>query len=191
MNDPKIDLWFSEWNRIEAVAISAVLFFVFVVLLMRLLGKRTTAQMNNFDWVITVAMGSLVASGILSKTVSISDTLVAMLVLGLCQWITSWLVISWPPVARLVKPTPRFLVKDGASLPSALRKERISTDELFSRLRQHGYANIADVKWVIIETDGRFSVIPDRQADTVGSKADLMGNIKGESGLEIRADDQS
>ena len=51
--------WFESWDRLQNVAIAAVFFYAFIVLLVRVLGKRTTSQMNNFDWIITIAVGSL------------------------------------------------------------------------------------------------------------------------------------
>lgn len=191
MNDPDIKLWFSQWDRIEAVAISAALLFLVVVVLMRLLGKRTTSRMNNFDWIVTVAMGSLVASGVLSKTVSLSDTLAAMLVLGLCQWTITALILRSPRFARLVKPTPRLVVQDGTLIRAALRKERVTTDELFSRLRQQGFTTLSEVKWAILETDGQFTIIRDTGDGMDLARSDLMGNLIGADRLEKRASDQS
>ncbi|WOI58266.1 DUF421 domain-containing protein [Palleronia sp. LCG004] len=177
MNDPSIHLWFNDWNRIGSVVVGALVFFAFVVLLTRLLGKRTTAQMNNFDWIIAVAMGSLLSSGILLKDVSIADALVAMAVLGMCQWLTTWLVIRVPKLAWVVKPVPRLLVHDGELVEDALRVERISKDELFARLRAHGYTHLAEVQWVILETDGTMTVIPDMDPEMPLRDAELMQNI--------------
>ncbi|PZX19651.1 uncharacterized protein DUF421 [Palleronia aestuarii] len=184
MNDPDIHLWFNDWNRIASVTIGAVIFFAFAVLLTRLLGKRSTAQMNNFDWIIAVAMGSLLSSGILLKDVSIADALVAMGILGLCQWMTTWLVLRVPWLAWAVKPMPRLLVHDGEIVEAAMRAERISEDELFSRLRGQGYTNLPEVQWVILETDGRLTVVPDMNPEMPLSDAGLMRNINVDPGLK-------
>ncbi|QFU07655.1 hypothetical protein PARPLA_01569 [Rhodobacteraceae bacterium THAF1] len=191
MNDPRIDLWFNDWSRIGAIGVGALFFFVFAVLLMRVLGKRTTSQMNNFDWIITVAIGSLASSGILLKDVSIADAAFAMVVLGLCQWATTWSVIQAPWIARAVKPTPQLLVHRGEMLNDALRRERISTDELYGRLREHGYTNVEAVKWVVLETDGRMTVIPfgDEDRDVRIDNADLMGNVRGVDSMRTKQED--
>ncbi len=184
MNDPTIHLWFNDWNRIGSVVIGAIVFFAYVILLTRLLGKRTTAQMNNFDWIIAVAMGSLLSSGILLKDVSIADSLVAMGVLGLCQWLTTWLVLKVPRLAWVVKPMPRLLVHDGELVDGAMRAERISEDELFARLREQGYTNLEEVQWVILETDGRMTVVADMNPEMPLSEAGLMRNIDVQSDLK-------
>jgi len=189
MNDPDINFWFNEWDRIQAVAVGAVLFFCVAILLMRVLGKRTTSQMNNFDWIVTVAIGSLVSSGILLKDVSVSDAFTAVIVLGACQWFTTWVVIQAPWMARVVKPTPRLLMHDGEVLKEAMRKERISVDELYGRLRENGHSQLETVKWVVLETDGRMTVISARDVDRDLDEAELLGNVKGMSGLKTQAED--
>ncbi len=184
MGSPQIDVWFNSWARLSAIGVGSVFFFVFAIMLMRALGKRTTAQMNNFDWIITVAIGSLASSGILLKDVSISDAAIAILVLGVCQWSTTWLVIQAPWLSRLIKPTPRLLVHRGELLTPALRKERISTDELYGRLREHGFVDLDRVMAVVLETDGRMTVIPTGEENISLGQAKLLGNVAGIEGLE-------
>lgn len=57
--------WVNSWNDIGDAVLSAILFYILIVLAVRLFGKRSTAQLNNFDWIINITVGSLVASGIL------------------------------------------------------------------------------------------------------------------------------
>ena len=57
--------WYSNSDKMINIAIGAIFFYFLIVILVRILGKRTTSQMNNFDWIINIAVGSLAASGIL------------------------------------------------------------------------------------------------------------------------------
>ncbi len=89
MNEP----WniFADSERNLSIIASSLYFYVLVVALVRLMGKRTTAQMNNFDWIINVAVGSLVASGILFKNVPVMGATAAILTIAICQWLLTWL----------------------------------------------------------------------------------------------------
>ena len=173
---PEIDVWFNSWDRLASVAQGSLFFFVYIVLIMRVSGKRTASQMNNFDWIVTVAIGSLAASGILLQDVSVADAALAIAILTACQWATTWLITRSEGFSRLVKPAPRLLMEGGRMLTRAMRRERISHAELLSRLRRQGYVRGAEAQWVVLETDGSLTVIP-RQG--VGlADAETMGNVR-------------
>ena len=176
---PEIDTWFNSWDRLASVTQGSLFFFVFIILVMRVSGKRTASQMNNFDWIVTVAMGSLAASGILLKDVSIADASLAIGILAACQWGTTWLITRSERFARLVKPAPRLLADGGRMLTEAMHKERVSEAEILSRLRQQGYAQGSEAQWVVLETDGSLTVIP-RQATELAA-AETMGNVSGKT----------
>ena len=170
-----IDTWFNSLDRLESVAISAVLFYLLIILMTRLVGKRTTGQMNNFDWLVTVAVGSLAASGILLKDVSIADAVLAIVILFGLQWLTTWLVLHSEFVRRVIKARPRMLLHKGEIQKQALRSERISEAEIYTALREQGFANLEDANWVIIENNGKITVIP-RDSMSL-EEADLMQDV--------------
>lgn len=171
-----IDTWFNSLDRLESVGLGAVVFYVLIVLLTRALGKRATAQMNNFDWVVTVAVGSLAASGILLKEVSIADAALAIIILGALQWLSTWLAAKSEFFAGLLKPRPRMLLHEGSLIQEALKKERVSRSEVFTALRQSGYADPAEANWVILENDGSLTVIP--RKDVRLEDAELMKDVR-------------
>jgi uncharacterized membrane protein YcaP (DUF421 family) len=170
-----INTWFNSFDRLQSVAVGAAFFYLYVVLLTRVLGKRTTSQMNNFDWIVTVAVGSLAGGGILLKDVSIADAAVGILVLGGLQWLTTWWSLRSEKFAQLIKGKPRLLVHKGQLQERAMRKERIARGEVYAALREAGFVRPADANWLILENDGKFTVIP-RQAEGLGD-ADLLNDV--------------
>ena len=98
--------WLSEPDRLFHVALSCAAFYVFIIILTRLSGKRTTGNMNNFDWIITVGIGSLMASGILLRNVSMLDAMLAVGVLAGLQWLTTSCAMRSERFARWVNPGP-------------------------------------------------------------------------------------
>lgn len=158
----------ADGGRFIRILLAVPLLYVAVVGFIRVSGKRSTSQMNNFDWIVTVALGSLVASGIVSENVGVLESMFAIAVLLTGQYLLTWIVIRSDSMANLVKASPRLLVFRGEILADALRAERISERELLSAIRDQGLANLDDVTAVVLETDATFSVIAN-----VESKEDL------------------
>lgn len=158
MTDPSD--WLSSWDRVGSIAALSIASFLLIVVLTRLSGKRTTGQMNNFDWIFTVAVGSLVASGILLRDISLLDAMVAVVTLGLCQYGLTWLLVRSDLATRLVKATPTLLTHKGDYLYDAMKRTRVTKAEINSALRREGLLENDAANWVVLETDGTFSIIP-------------------------------
>lgn len=158
-------------------AVSVLLLYVAMITFVRLTGKRSVAQFNNFDWVVIVAMGSLMASATLLNDVTLVETLVAMGLLFALQWGLTRLVFALPLVSKTVKAEPRLLLKDGRFLTDAMRQERVTEAEVRAAIRQAGHASLDDIKWVVLETDAELSVISKDAADRAerSALADISG----------------
>jgi uncharacterized membrane protein YcaP (DUF421 family) len=154
-----LNLW-TGWLRLIEVVLSAVLFYVFIIALVRLLGKRTTSQFNNFDWIINVAVGSLAASGILLKDVATIDALAAIVALAMCQFLATWWVNQTDLGSRVVKAEPVLLTHRGELLTGAMDAARVSEEEILAALRRQGLVSKDEAEWVILETNGELTVIP-------------------------------
>lgn len=161
--DTNPDTLFNSVQRLASAGLSAALLFVVIVVLIRLLGKRATGQMSNFDWMISITVGSLAASGILLKEVSLADVILAIAIIGFLQWGTAWLASRSEWFENLVRAKPRLLVHKGELLEEDMRRERISRHEIYSYLRSKGLVSPDEANWVVLENDGTMTVIP-RQA---------------------------
>ena len=152
-------IFFDTWESIFRTFIITLLAYISLLILLRVSGKRTLSKMNAFDLVVTIAIGSTLATVLLNKAVSLADGLLAFaLLIGLQFLITFWAVRS-KKISNWVKGTPALIVYDGEMLPKAMKKERVNEDEVYAALREHGVASIKDAKAMIVETDGSLSVI--------------------------------
>tara|TARA_R110002072_G_scaffold211738_3_gene369310 strand:+ start:991 stop:1518 length:528 start_codon:yes stop_codon:yes gene_type:complete len=170
-------IFFDGADDFLRVAISAFILYAAMIGLVRLTGKRSVAQLNNFDWIMIVAMGSLMASAIMLDDVTLGETLVAVALMFALQWVLTRMVYSAPLVSSLVKAEPRLLLKDGVLLHDALRRERVTEAEIRATVRQAGIAALEDVKWVVLETDAQLSVISRESAE--GSPSSALVDIPG------------
>lgn len=137
--------------------------YALLVLFLRVAGKRTLSKMNAFDFVVTVALGSTLATVLLSSDVSLVEGVTALLLLILLQFAVTWTSVRSPRVQRWIKSEPRLLLRDGRALAGAMRAERVTEDELAAAARKHGHDDLGDVAAIILETDGSLSVIGRRQ----------------------------
>lgn len=156
MSDPLfID---SAWD-IGRVLIAAPVLYASIILFIRISGKRSTSQMNNFDWIVTVALGSIMASGLLLEEVSLVESLTAIASLLALQAFLTKLVFHQEWAGKLVKAQPALLFADGDFIGQTLRAERVTKDEVLASVRESGLATLDDVEWVILETDATMSII--------------------------------
>ena len=153
-----------------------------VVLMLRVSGKRTLSKMNAFDFVVTIALGSTLASLLLSKDVPLAEGLLALGLLISLQWGVAWLAVRSRGWRKLIKSEPRLLALRGELNEGALRDERVTADEVDSALRKAGIASLSEVEAVILETDGTVSVIGSAFAKQSASALDGVRGFQPSSG---------
>jgi uncharacterized membrane protein YcaP (DUF421 family) len=148
-----------------------VLGYAAMVAMLRLSGKRTLSKMNMFDFVVTVALGSLLASTILSESVSLSEGITAFAVLIASQFVVTWISVRSETFKRLVKAEPTLLYHDGEFLRDAMRKQRVTHEEILCAARKQSFDGLNAKHSVILETDGTLNVVRNENPDTAGSLA--------------------
>lgn len=176
---------FDSWESILRTAVLGAAAYAALIVLIRLSGKRTLAKMNAFDLVVTVALGSTLATVILSKDVALAEGLVAFGVLIGLQFAIAWTSVRWKGFQNLVKSGPRLLVYDGRLLDRELVDERVTPEEILAALREKGVARVEDAGAVVLETDGTLTVLArGREPPTVLAS---VSNWKGEAAPPRRA----
>ena len=152
-------IFFNGWSVLGRTLLIGVLAYVSLVFMLRVSGKRTLAKMNAFDLVVTVAIGSTLATIVLSKSVALAEGLLALALLIGMQFAISWSSTRMPWLRRVVTGEPRLLLRDGVMLDDALRDARVTREEVRAAVRSAGIGALGEVAAVVLETDGSFSVI--------------------------------
>lgn len=150
---------FDNLHGLLRVVVISILAYAGLILALRLAGKRALAKLNAFDLVVTVALGSTLATVLLTKDVALLEGLLAFSMLMILQWAVARLSIASSLFRGLVRSEPRLLVEDGVYRRTAMREERITTGEIDAAVRSAGIGRMEDVGAVVLETDGSFSVI--------------------------------
>lgn len=155
-----MNMFFHTWMGLLRVVIVGTLGYIALVLMLRISGKRTLSKMNVFDLVVTVALGSTLATILLSKDVALVEGIIALAVLILLQYFVAWSSVRSSTFSKLVKATPRLLFSGGQYLHGAMRSERVTEAEVLAAIRAGGKVDLNDVGAVVLETDGSFTVLP-------------------------------
>jgi uncharacterized membrane protein YcaP (DUF421 family) len=167
-------MFFDSWSALWRTVVVGIAAYAALVLLLRISGKRTLAKLNAFDLIVTVALGSTLATVLLDKSVSLSDSLAAFLLLVGLQYVVAFLSVRSNRIDSLVKSEPSLLLLRGEFLDRTMRRQRVTHREILAALRSSGVANVEDAYAVVLESDGTLSVIP-RNAKDEGARSALAG----------------
>ncbi len=148
-----------DWTGLARVLVIGPAAYLVLVLLLRASGKRTLTKLNMFDFVVTVALGSTLASVILTKSVGLVQGIAAFAVLIGLQYAITWLAVRWPAFEGIIKAEPTLLLHDGVFLDRALRTQRVTRAEVEAALRAQGKGEAVGIAAVVLETDGTLTVI--------------------------------
>lgn len=159
-------LFYDDFENLLRILISAPIIYVLVIGYVKLMGKRTTSQMNSFDWIVTVAMGSIVASVLLMKNVPIVNGAVAIFILMGLQYIFTKLMVHFKFWKKMIRSTPALLVFEGRFIEDNMVKERMVKAEIYAAIRESGVQGINNVYAVVLETDASLSVIGKDEKNT-------------------------
>ncbi len=153
---------FSHPDLIGVLAIAAktVIIYLFLIIGLRLLGKRELGQMSVYDLVLIVVIANSVQNAMVGQDTTLGGGLVAALTLLILNRAFTWAIVRHPDVRRLIIGEPVLLVRDGQLLWSALQKEGITREHILAAMREHGVGKLEDVQMAVLETDGTISIVP-------------------------------
>nr|WP_199269827.1 YetF domain-containing protein [Mucilaginibacter sp. JXJ CY 39] len=128
--------------------------------MLRISGKRTLSQMKEFDFIVTVALGSTLATVLLNKSITLLDGVTGLGLLILLQYLLAAWSVRSKTFSKIISSEPTLIFFKGDFLPEALRKERVTENEVRSVLRSQKINSLDDVEAVVMESNGQFSVVP-------------------------------
>lgn len=158
---------FGGWDQILRLLVIGPLAYASMVFLLRISGKRTLSKMNAFDFVVTIALGSVLAATLTDGSLALSTGVTAMAVLIFSQLLITALSVRVGWVERVVKADPSLVVLHGRLLEDAMRRSRVTEAEIAAAVREAGKASVDQVEAVVLETDGTFAVIGETPVEAI------------------------
>lgn len=150
---------FNGWKPLAHIAVTGLIGYAALILFLRLAGKRTLSRMNAYDMVMTMALGSVLTKAMLTPDQSIAETVFAIALLILFQYVVSFAAFRWQWAAVLAAPSPTVLFHDGHFLQAALKKERVRQSEVEDTVKEKGLEGMNLVDTVILAANGEISVL--------------------------------
>lgn len=169
--------------------------YILTLFLTRSVGTKLISQMNFFDFIMGVSMGSIVANAIIDKESASLSATITLILFTILTIATGYLNIKSFRIRKIINSEPVTLVENGTIVEENIKKIKLTINELMMKLREKSAFSLADVEFAIMETDGKVSVLikPDKkpltpcdmkiQTTSVGLQKDIIidGNIMEEN----------
>ena len=153
-------LFFDNIDKLGRIIVTAVMVYVLIVITTKVSGKRSTSQLNNFDWIVTVMIGSLGASTILLKDIPFIEGASSIVALYVMQFLVTKYASISPEFSSFILSEPRIVFYQGQFLPDAMRAERLTRQEIECAMRSEGVNSFDDVEAIVFESDAKLTIIP-------------------------------
>lgn len=141
------------------IVLRASIVFVFLLVFMRGLHKRSLGEMSPLQMIVLVSIGDLVQQGVTQEDYSVTGVLLAVGTFGFWIMVLDIAVFRSDRVRRLVEGVPLVIVEDGKPVEATLKVERIPWDEVLESARQQGIDDVATVRLGVLEVSGKMSFI--------------------------------
>src|SRR3954463_6067 len=150
--------FFDNWYYVgRAVTLSAIGFIALMTML-RVSGKRTLSKLNVFDFVFVVAVGSVFAATLVEKDVTLVEGLASLATLIVVQAALAKLAAYSRTAERVINGAPTLLLSHGKFIHHAMKKERVTEEEVRAAIREEGLTRVEDADAVVLENDGTLTV---------------------------------
>ena len=160
------------------IFIRTVIIYIILTVIMRLMGKRQLGELDVGELVITILLSEIASLPITNPEKKLLHAIVPITTLAALEILTSSLILRFPKVKKILSSKPSVIISHGKIDKKAMKKVRISLEDLISQIRQNGIYDLEEVDYAILEENGKMSIVPkakNRQPDL--------------SDLNIKADD--
>lgn len=145
-----------------------LIIYLFVMIGLRVLGKREFGQLSPLELVMLLLIPEIASQSLVREDYSLTNALLGLSTLFTLQFLTSALMHRSKRAEELMVGVPTVLVQHGRLVEENLNRERVSPDEVFAEMRKSGVDRLEQVRWAVLETDGKIAVVPEEQGSTGG-----------------------
>jgi uncharacterized membrane protein YcaP (DUF421 family) len=141
------------------IVFRAAVAYVFILFLLRVVGRRELSSMEPSDLVLLVVIGDLIQNGVTQSDYSMTGVVLAVTTFGLLAVGTSYIVFRSRRAQSVIEGEPLIIVQNGEPVERNLRGERLTLSEVMEQARQHEIESLDEVKWAVLETTGQISFL--------------------------------
>lgn len=141
------------------IVLRGIVVFAFLLVLTRIIGRRELSSLQPFDLILLIILGDAVQQGLTQDDYSLTGAGLAIGTIAVLQVLVSWIGYRFPRTRPILEGTPIIIVQDGVVIERNSKRERLSVEEIAEQARLQGIAHLADVRWAVLETNGKISYI--------------------------------
>ena len=142
------------------IFVRTIIIYFILVIIMRLMGKRQLGELELSELIVTFLLSEIASNPITNEDAKMLPTIIPLVTLALLEIGTSLIMLKFPSAKRLLSSSPSVVIAKGVIDINAMKKARISIDELLCQIRQNGIYDLQEVDYAILEENGKMSVIP-------------------------------
>lgn len=169
-----------SWARTEAMAVivgRTLVIYLFLVVGLRLVGKRAMGQMNLYDLILISVLANSVQNAMVGDDTTLGGGLAAATTLLLLNRLTTWLMRRYSRLERALAGRARVVAWHGRLLTEQMKREGVTHEAVQAALREHGLTDVSGTRACLLEVDGTISVIPADQPSPGGRRHHIR-NVK-------------
>ena len=145
--------------------IRALAIYLFLLIIMRISGRRTLAQMTNFDMILVLIISEATQQALLGEDFSMTNAFLVIIALVCADILLSLLKMKFPALNKVVDGVPTILLKDGKPMEDRMKKARVDKEEILVAARTtQGIGTMDEIQYAVLEVDGNISIIPKKSA---------------------------
>lgn len=159
-----------QLKEFAMLSLRSVILFTVSLILVRIMGKRTIAQLSPFDLILIIIMGSAIAIPLEDLKIALRFGIVPVVVMSILNYLIAIMITKNRKLENILQGTSTVLIKDGEVIPKNLKKERITVADLLILLREKNITDINDVQEATIEPNGKLSILKKKEREAVTPK---------------------
>jgi uncharacterized membrane protein YcaP (DUF421 family) len=141
------------------IVLRGIVVFVFLYVLMRIVGRRELSSLEPFDLILLVILGDAVQQGLTQDDYSLTGAMLAVGTIAVLQVVTSWANFRFPRLRSILDGEPLVIVQDGKPIVKNMNRERVTLEDLAEEARKQNIEKLGEIKWAVMETSGEISFI--------------------------------
>lgn len=141
------------------IALRAIVLYAFLILIMRVTGRRELSSLSPVDLVLLIVLGDAIQQGLTQDDYSITGAVIAVSTIATMQVAASYVAFRSKRARRVLEGNPIVIIEDGTFVTANLRRERVTVDEVCESMRLQQIGNVDQVAWGILESNGDISFV--------------------------------
>lgn len=145
--------------------------YLFLVLIVRIAGRRPGKQLTPFEYVLVFYLGGLTLTGVVGNEASLTNAVCQIVTIALCHYGLSWLRHRWDAAARILDGSPLVLLQDNEWRTKTLSRMRIQDDDVMDMARDRGIRDLSGIRMAVLEPYGEITITPRDSSEAQGEDA--------------------